>query len=159
MNAEWSTVKALGLGYSWTDVSTMGGDELRALPAAALAHLLADALADGSEQGDICAMRAGYYLDIARFGETAAAAIELARDGARDGNFSTASHLEAIEHVLATSGAPRGSRLSTYELAQFARATRCTPVYDTCDLMTLVRKAESSRGILPADPWQPKPNL
>lgn len=147
-------MNSLALGYSWTDVPSMGGDELRALTPAALASLLADALASHSVQGDIAAMRAGYYLDVARFGETAAAAIELARDSARDGNFSTAVHLEAIEQVLATSGAPRGSRLSTYELAQYARATHATPVYDSCDLMTLVRKAEKSHGIAPGDPWQ-----
>lgn len=139
---------------NWTDITTAGGDELRSMAAADLARVLADALAVSAAgsaykaqyvtQATAAAARATYYLDVVRFGETAAAAIEQARDASRDGNFSTAQHLEAIETVLANSGAPRGSRLSTYEIAQYARSIHETLVYDTCDLMTLVRKAESA---------------
>lgn len=131
-------------GYQWFDVTTMGGDELRSLEACELAHLLGDALANGSEAA---AERVRYYLDTKQFGETAAVAMSQARDAARDGNFSTAQHLEAIEKVLANSGATRGSELSVWELAQHARKTGASLVFDRCDLMTLVRKAETAHGI------------
>jgi hypothetical protein len=132
------------MGYQWYDVTTMGGDELRSLTAAQLARLLADALeADSSAAVE----RVTYYMDTALYGETAAVAMSQARDASRDGNFSTAQHLEAIELVLANSGATRGSELSVWELAQHARQTGASLVFDRCDLMTLVRKAETAHGI------------
>jgi uncharacterized protein YyaL (SSP411 family) len=149
-------------GLDWHDTATAGGDELRACQAHELAGMLADALritaADGAD-GYTPAFRAAaaaatvrltYYLDIARYGETAAVAMEQARDAARDGNFSTAQHLEAIETLISNGGARRGSRLSTLELAQFARGQLRTLVYDGCDLMALVRDAEAAAGMRPA---------
>jgi hypothetical protein len=127
-------------GYDWKDLTCMGGDELRALEAFELASLLADALEAGHDEA---AERATYYLDTKRFGETAAVAMSQARDAAQDGNFSTAQHLEAIESVIANSaGGLRGSRLSVWELAKFARKTSRVVVFDTCDLLTLISAAE-----------------
>lgn len=127
--------------YTVSDVSSMGGDELRAMSAPALAHLLADALecVDAAAECE----RVTYYLDIARFGEVAAVAMSQARDAAWDGNFSTAQHLEAIESVIANSaGNLRGSRFTTYELAQYARQTSRMLCFDTCDLIALISAAE-----------------
>lgn len=127
-------------GYDWSDVTTMGGDELRALEAYELAALLADALEAGHEAA---AERASYYLDIKRHGETAAVAMSQARDAAQDGNFSTAQHLEAIETSIANAGSRlRGSRFTTFELAQYARKTSRMLTLDGCDLITLIRDAE-----------------
>jgi hypothetical protein len=131
----------------YSEAHVMGGDELRSLEAWQLAAMLAGALRDTSHAGDYCQERITYYLDTKRYGETAAVAMSQARDAAKDGNFSTAQHLEAIEKVLKNSGAPRGSRLSVWELAQHARKTNASLVYDSCDLMTLVRRAEDAHGI------------
>lgn len=147
-------------GMHWNDATTAGGDELRATSAHELAGALADALrilADPEHfkpafvaSAQAAAVRLTYYLDIARYGETAAIAMEQARDAAMDGNFSTAQHLEAIEAVIANGGARRGSRLSTLELARFARGSLRTLVFDSCDLMSLVRDAEAAAGMAPA---------
>jgi hypothetical protein len=147
-------------GMQWSDATTAGGDELRATSAHELAGMLADALRILSDpehfkpafvaSAQAAAVRLTYYLDIARYGETAAAAMEQARDAARDGNFSTAQHLEAIESVISNGGARRGSRLSTLELAQFAYGQRRMLVFDSCDLMSLVRDAEAAAG-MPAE--------
>jgi hypothetical protein len=79
-------------GLAWQDARTAGGDELRATSAAELAGMLADAL-QVVEGGDAhgytpawqrearqAAARITYYLDVARYGEAAAAAIEAALD-------------------------------------------------------------------------------
>lgn len=147
-------------GMQWSDATTAGGDELRSCAAHELAAMLADALrilADPEHfkpafvaSAQAAAVRLTYYLDISRYGETAAAAMEQARDAARDGNFSTAQHLEAITRVIQDGGARRGSRLSTLELAQFARSATRGLVYDGCDLMSLVRDAEAAAGMAAA---------
>ena len=127
----------------YSEAHSMGGDELRALEAWQLAAMLADALRDTSEYGDYCQERITYYLDTKRFGEVAAVAMSQARDASRDGNFSTAQHLEAIESVIAgASNKLRGSSLTVWELAQYARQTSRMLCFDTCDLIALVSAAE-----------------
>lgn len=77
-------------GNNWVDATVMGGDELRATSAADLAGMLADALRVVEGGGGYteawqatarqAAARITYYLDVARYGEAAAAAIERALD-------------------------------------------------------------------------------
>lgn len=74
----------IAAGYSWNDVTTMGGDELRSLEAHELAQLLAGALEAGSEAA---AERATYYLDTKRVGEVAAIAMSQARERGRVARF------------------------------------------------------------------------
>lgn len=127
----------------YSEAHSMGGDELRSLEAWQLASMLAGALQDTSHAGDYCQDRITYYLDTKRYGEAAAVAMSQARDAAKDGNFSTAQHLEAIELVISNASSNlRGSSLTVWELAQFARQHQRSLVFDTCDLLSLIRAAE-----------------
>jgi hypothetical protein len=49
--------------------------------------------------------------------------------------------------IAHSAGGLRGSRLSVWELAKFARKTSRVVVFDTCDLLTLISAAERATRV------------